>query len=93
VLFQSHSPDLVARDTNGRRDVFVYDRVTDATQRVSVGADSAQANGHTDRALISTDGRFVALTTSASNPRPPPRRDVNRRGDVYLHDRILGTTR
>jgi hypothetical protein len=36
VAFSSDSPDLVPGDTNGVSDVFVHDRTTGATERVSV---------------------------------------------------------
>ncbi len=39
VAFHSDSANLVPGDTNGSTDVFVYDRQTDTTERVSVASD------------------------------------------------------
>src|SRR5213594_4186234 len=45
VAFDSAATDLVAGDTNGVSDVFVHDRQTGTTERVSVASDGAQGNG------------------------------------------------
>src|SRR5439155_1468995 len=44
VAFQSDATNLVAGDTNGATDVFVHDRQTGMTERVSVASDGTQAN-------------------------------------------------
>src|SRR5262245_23093552 len=44
VAFQSGSPNLVSGDTNSTWDVFVRDRVTETTERVSVDSAGVQAN-------------------------------------------------
>ena len=74
VVFSSYASNLVAGDTagcNGERltcsDVFVRDRVTGKTTRVSVGSGGEQANGNSGEAAISADGRFVAFSSYASN--------------------------
>ena len=55
-------------DTNGLRDAFVHDRVTGATERVSLGLAGTQAmGGDTVSLALSADGRFVAMTSSATN--------------------------
>src|SRR5436309_4754669 len=45
VAFDSDASDLVAGDTNGVSDVFVHDRQTGTTERVSVASGGAQGNG------------------------------------------------
>ena len=45
VAFVSAATDLVAADTNGVSDVFVHDRQTGATERVSVASGGAQGDG------------------------------------------------
>src|SRR5881394_2620097 len=67
VAFQSAASNLVAGDTNGVEDVFVHDRVTGASERVSVDSGGARANGDSFGASISADGRFVAFESTASN--------------------------
>jgi hypothetical protein len=45
VVWESTATNLVAGDTNGQRDVFVHDRQTGVTSRVSVSSSGAQATG------------------------------------------------
>src|SRR5215211_5235298 len=45
VTYVSGASNLVPDDTNGTFDIFVYDRKTDTTERVSVATDGSQANG------------------------------------------------
>ena len=67
VAFTSDSSQLVAGDTNNRGDVFVRDRLTSQTTRVSVATDGTQANQSSIYSAISADGRFVAFSSSATN--------------------------
>ena len=87
VTFSSGAANLVAGDTNGRSDIFVHDRMTGETTRVSVAADGAQGdNNSIGTAAISADGRFVAFTSDASNlvPQTAPGRHI------YVKDRSTG---
>ena len=90
VAFQSEATNLVPGDTNSAPDVFVRDRKTGRTQRVSVRSDGAQGNGTSAAPAISADGRFVAFYSDATNLVPG---DTNDQGDVFVHDRQTGTTR
>src|SRR2546425_410496 len=67
VAFYSDATNLVADDTNRARDVFVYDRPTGETTRVSVASDGTEANGDSFAPAISRDGRYVVFSSSASN--------------------------
>jgi Tol biopolymer transport system component len=67
VAFVSTASNLVARDGNGVSDVFLHDRRTQRTRRVSVTNDGHEANLESDEAEISGDGRVVAFTSEASN--------------------------
>jgi Tol biopolymer transport system component len=66
VAFFSGATDLVPNDGNGTLDVFVRDRPTGTTTRVSVNLLGREANG-TSAGLISADGRYVAFHSDASN--------------------------
>lgn len=90
VSFVSHASNLVAGDSNGAADVFVHNRLTGLTRRVSVSSSGRQANeaSHLD-ARISGNGRIVAFTSWASNLVP---RDSNGQADVFVHDLRAGTT-
>jgi len=89
VAFYSQASNLVPGDTNGQPDVFVHDRVTGVTERVSVDSVGNQANGYSYDESISADGRFVAFRSDASNLVPG---DTNGRFDVFVHDRVTGVT-
>src|SRR5918911_321977 len=61
VAFSSDASNLVAGDTNGTPDIFVHDRQSGVTERVSVDSAGHQANGGSDcLAPLTADGRVVA---------------------------------
>jgi Tol biopolymer transport system component len=84
VAFLSDAANLVPKDTNGSWDIFVRDRQTGATERVSVASDSTQADAGSARASLSADGRYVAFESGASNLVPG---DTNGVVDIFVHDR------
>jgi Tol biopolymer transport system component len=83
VLFDSEAADLVTGDTNGYRDVFLHDRTTGETTRITGGHGSSYAGA------ISADGRWVAFDSYASDVVPG---DTNNMRDVFLYDRDTMTT-
>lgn len=90
VSFISHATDLVPGDTNLSDDVFVRDRATGVTTRVSVASGGIQATGHSGRnSAVSADGRFVAFSSSATNLVAG---DTNDGEDVFVHDRHTAIT-
>ena len=89
VIFASWASNLVSDDTNGRKDIFVHDRQTGQTIRVSVASDGAQGNHDSYHVSISVDGRYVAFGSVASNLVPG---DSNSTPDVFVHDRQTGQT-
>jgi Tol biopolymer transport system component len=89
IAFQSWAPDLVPGDTNGAQDIFVHDRASGATERVSVATGGAQADGASGRPSLSGDGRFVAFQSFAANLVAG---DTNGECDVFVRDRWAGTT-
>ena len=89
VAFSSAAGNLVAGDTNGYWDVFVHDRQTAQTTRVSVASGGGQGNDDSDCPSINADGRFVAFWSGAENLVPG---DTNLKADVFVHDRQTGQT-
>jgi Tol biopolymer transport system component len=89
VAFESNATNLVNGDTNGYPDIFVHDRLTGETQRVSVASDSSQGNDASKQPAISADGRYVAFASAASNLVTS---DTNGRVDIFIHDRATGQT-
>ena len=89
VAFHSMASNLVGGDSNGAEDVFVRDRLMGTTERVSVDSGGAQANGTCQAPSISSDGRYVAFRSEASNLVAG---DTNGATDVFVRDRLMGTT-
>jgi len=89
VAFESYASNLVGDDTNGKYDVFIHDRQTGQTSRVSVASDGSQGNNHSRDPSISADGRYVAFRSDASNLVGD---DTNPEYDVFIHDRQTGQT-
>lgn len=99
VAFTSVANNLVDDDSNANcggsfdqecGDVFVHDRQTGATRRVSLGYSGQQVDfGYIDGAALSADGSQVAFTARAGNVVFP---DNNSAYDVFVHDWVGGTT-
>ena len=70
-------------------DIFVFDRETNTTTRVSVANDGTEGNGSSRGPAISADGRYVTYSGDASNLVPG---DTNGTTDIFLFDRQTNTT-
>jgi Tol biopolymer transport system component len=84
VVFDSAATNLVEGDTNNNRDIFVHDRQTGQTARISISSAGEQAAGVSDYPVISPNGRYVAFSSNAANL---VSNDTNNDYDVFLHDR------
>ena len=89
VAIVSDASDLVPGDTNEASDVFIHDRRTGETTRVSISDRGLQGNGASGVAAISSDGRYVAFTSGASNLVAG---DTNGAADVFIRDLRTGRT-
>ncbi|MGB7875050.1 MAG: hypothetical protein WBL25_11755, partial [Anaerolineales bacterium] len=89
VAFQSEANNLVSGDTNGAEDIFVHDRQTGITTRVSVDSSGVQANAASSTPVISDDGRYIVFSSAGSNLVAG---DTNGKTDVFVHDRQTGAT-
>jgi Ca2+-binding RTX toxin-like protein len=89
VAFYSSATNLVTGDTNSTGDIFVYDRTTGSTTRVSVDSSGVQGDGSSSKPSISADGRYVAFYSSATNLVAG---DTNLKSDIFVHDRTTGIT-
>jgi len=89
VAFQANASNLVAGDTNGTLDVFVRDRGTGTTERVSVATGGSQGSSAALAPALSADGRFVVFMSYAWDLVAG---DTNGFADVFVRDRQLGST-
>lgn len=99
VAFTSYATNLVLTDfnqncggsgTDNCGDVFVRDRQTNTTRRVSLSAGGGEVGfGYIDGPAISADGSRVWFTTSSGGVVFP---DNNSAYDVFVHDWVAGGT-
>ena len=99
VAFAFDASDLVAGDLNAACDIFVRDRKTGTTERVSLADSGAEAIGACPTGLtettysrapsISASGRFVAFASCATNLVPG---DTNLSSDIFVRDLKRATT-
>lgn len=88
VAFTSYADNLVAGD-NSYADIFVKDTATGALLRVSTDSFGNAANGNSDHAAFSADGRYVVFASDASNLVAG---DTNGTRDVFRKDLLTGHT-
>lgn len=86
-------------DANAAADVFLYARTTAGNTLLAGlltprgGAPAAAAGGHNPQSatVLNDDGRYAAFLSAAPNL-IPGQQDANNADDVFLHDRLAGTT-
>ena len=104
IVFQSTAVDVVPGqiEANTGTDVFLWDRDTAATMLVSRSTVSAATTGNGSSAfslfpqsdspdVLSADGRWIVFSSNARDLVPGVT-DGNSRADVFLFDRVDGTT-
>ena len=88
-VFTSAAYNLVSGDTNGYRDVLLFDRATGGLERVSLTSSGAEPTGDSQHPALSDDGRMVAFQSFASNLAAG---DSNGTWDVFVTDRVTRLT-
>lgn len=89
VSFLSTASNLVAGDTNGFTDAFVWERDTGQVRRASLASDGTEGNGHTSRVWLSGNGRYLLFVSEATNLVAG---DTNGTPDLFRHDLWSGIT-
>lgn len=85
VAFGSFADNLVGSDTNGAPDIFLHDRDTGITTRVSEATGGIEADGLSRFPAVSADARFIGFQSFATNLVPA---DLNGVRDVFVRDRV-----
>jgi len=67
ITFLSLATNFAPNDTNDTWDVFVHDKTTNETERVSEAPNGEGANGQSDSTIVSGNGQFVLFKTYATN--------------------------
>ena len=87
VVFASLASNLVGFDTNNASDIFIHDRQALTTSRISVSSSGTQGNAASSAAVLSSNGRYVAFVSEASNLVSV---DTNNASDIFVYDRDIG---
>ena len=91
IAFVSAANNIVPGDNNGIPDVFVRDRIAGTNSLISVSASNTASYilpSTSESPEITPDGRYVAFYSTATNLVA----GVTNAGQVYVRDRIAGTT-
>ncbi len=91
VAFGSTFTNLVPGDTNGVADIFLHNRTSKLTERVSIGPNGLEADGGSGNPGISADGRYLVFESIATNL-VGVGNDMNGASDIFVHDRTTGST-
>ena len=84
IAFSSFANNIVQNDTDNFADIFLYNRTSRTVESITRAANGVQGNNDSEEPHISSDGRFVAFVSDASNL---VSNDRNGLGDVFLYDR------
>lgn len=90
IAFVSNSSHLVSDDTNGKADIFLHDRLSGNTTRISKNSFGIESNGENCNPRLSLDARYVVFESDANNLVED---DTNAVADWFMHDSVTGTTR
>lgn len=90
VVFASKANNLAPGDTNGAvSDIFARDLAANTTELLSVTPQGVSGNGPSFSPVVSSNGRFVAFVSGASNL---VTNDTNDAPDIFLRDRVAAVT-
>lgn len=91
VVFDSRASNLVANDTNGETDVFLHDRSTGQTTRISRASGGGEGDDDSYYPSISDDGSTILFASEADNLGDSPSDDPND-CDFFVHTPATGIT-
>jgi hypothetical protein len=85
----SNNPGLVSGSVGNYRNAYIKDTHTGAIEIVSLTSTGTFSTGSVDGLSISANGRFVTFSSNGSDLVSG---DTNAKYDVFVRDRLLGTT-
>ncbi len=95
IVYLSYASNLINNDSNNNCDVYVRDRLTGTTNRVSIANTDGQGNGCSSEPSISGDGSKVVFKSSATNLVAQPitiPADFPDMNNIYLRNLTDNTT-
>lgn len=84
VVYGSFATNLVPDDLNLKDDIFLRDRLSGTTERVSIATDGTEGDDHSVYPTISEDGRYIVYYSEATTLVPD---DTNGLPDAFVYDR------
>lgn len=92
--FSSDATNLASQDLDTDYDAFLHDRANGTTQLISQSTSGVAGNGPSLNSSVSADGRYVVFNSYATNLADGVvDNNGTWTGDVFLRDRVLGTTK
>jgi len=88
VVFESTAGNLAPEDNNGLSDIYLHDTALNVTKLISTGWLGQQSNGQSTKPRLSSDGRYIIFTSSATNL---VQTDTNSKDDVFICEVQTGT--
>lgn len=89
VAFTGRNPVLLPGPFSSWSNVYLWDRVSDSLALVSHTPGGDYGNGHSNHPAISSDGRYVAFSSQATDL-VPGQTDIEETPDTFLFDRATG---
>jgi Tol biopolymer transport system component len=89
VTFVTGATDIVGGPQNTTEHVYVTDRLLGITERASVSSSEALATNFSSAGQTTDDGRYVVFASDATNLVAT---DTNGESDIFVRDRLAGTT-
>lgn len=89
LVFSTFASNLDGTDVLLDGDIYIRDLLNGTTELLSLDTSGAKGNGASDYPSITSDGRFVTFTSNSTNLDP---NDTDNQSDIYLRDRLAGTT-
>ena len=88
TVFASDATNLGTGDTNGVRDIFLYDNQTGTVRKISLSQQGGQTNNASNNPAISGNGTYVAFSSDATNLITS---DTNGFSEIYVVNVLTGT--
>ncbi len=89
VAFSADASNLVANDTNNVVDVFLRDRLSGTTKRISIDSFGLEGDAGSTGGSLSSDGNRIAFYSDATNL---VLNDSNTSSDAFVHEVSSGRT-
>ncbi len=90
IVFQAPRSKLLSDDAGSKQDVFLYDRESGKTIRISTASNGEAGNKWATRPAISGDGNSIAFQSTSANLVAG---DNNGSWDIFVFDRRVSSTK